>query len=345
MHWKSPMDRLTVRAALAVLAMASTAGVAMAATVQPAAASARSETTATSTPTTTGALIAQVAKSQRGIPYCEGGGGIDGPTVGDASSACAPGVRGYDCMSLAQNAVYQVTGIIVPLSGALPGPGTFIPPNGTVGLKPGDVVFFGGSSLDSYAHSGIYAGHHEIWDALAPGQGVQQHTWAQLDSDYGNVYQGAVRFSTTASPFGITTTSLPDGTVSSQQDVVYYAQDLGFFTRAGIDAEITTFANGAQVSTGVASGAIDIGISSVITLANATIRGLPFVYVAGGGMYTASAPTIVLCVAKDSATSDARELEGKAVSVSGIKDITHLAVVAYLIKGGADPANQASKRK
>jgi NitT/TauT family transport system substrate-binding protein len=118
----------------------------------------------------------------------------------------------------------------------------------------------------------------------------------------------------------------------------YYAQDLGFFTRAGIDAEITTFANGAQVSTGVASGAIDIGISSVITLANATIRGLPFVYVAGGGMYTASAPTIVLCVAKDSATSDARELEGRAVSVSGIKDITHLAVVAYLIKGGADPA-------
>jgi NitT/TauT family transport system substrate-binding protein len=118
----------------------------------------------------------------------------------------------------------------------------------------------------------------------------------------------------------------------------YYAQDLGFFARAGIDAEITTFANGAQVSTGVASGAIDIGISSVITLANATIRGLPFVYVAGGGMYTASAPTIVLCTAKDSTLTDARELEGKAVSVSGIKDITHLAVVAYLIKGGVDPA-------
>jgi NitT/TauT family transport system substrate-binding protein len=118
----------------------------------------------------------------------------------------------------------------------------------------------------------------------------------------------------------------------------YYAQDLGFFSRAGIDAEITTFANGAQVSTGVASGALDIGISSVITLANATIRGLPFVYIAGGGMYTAAAPTIVLCVTKDSTLTDARELEGKTVSVSGIKDITHLAVVAYLIKGGADPA-------
>jgi NitT/TauT family transport system substrate-binding protein len=118
----------------------------------------------------------------------------------------------------------------------------------------------------------------------------------------------------------------------------YYAQELGTFARNGIDAEITTFANGAQVSTGVASGALDVGISSVITLANATIRGLPFVYVAGGGMYTAAAPTIVLCATRDSALSGARELEGKTVSVSGIKDITHLAVVAYLLRGGADPA-------
>jgi NitT/TauT family transport system substrate-binding protein len=118
----------------------------------------------------------------------------------------------------------------------------------------------------------------------------------------------------------------------------YYAQDLGYFTRAGIDAEITTFANGAQVSTGVASGALDIGISSVITLANATIRGLPFVYIAGGGMYSAAAPTIVLCVAKDSPVTNARDLEGKAVSVSGIKDITHLAVVTWLEANGADPA-------
>jgi NitT/TauT family transport system substrate-binding protein len=118
----------------------------------------------------------------------------------------------------------------------------------------------------------------------------------------------------------------------------YYAQDLGYFARAGIDAEVQTFANGAQVSTGVASGALDIGISSVITLANATIRGLPFVYVAGGGMYIATAPTIVLCVARDSPLTGPRELEGKTVSVSGIKDITHLAVVTYLTANGVDPA-------
>jgi NitT/TauT family transport system substrate-binding protein len=119
----------------------------------------------------------------------------------------------------------------------------------------------------------------------------------------------------------------------------YYAQDLGYFARAGIDADITTFANGAQVSTGVAAGALDIGISSVITLANATIRGLPFVYVAAGGMYTSTAPTIVLCVANDSPITTAAQLAGKTVAVSGIKDITHLAVVAWLRANGSDPAS------
>src|SRR5665213_3912944 len=57
----------------------------------------------------------------------------------------------------------------------------------------------------------------------------------------------------------------------------YYGHDTGIFTKAGFADELTSFSNGAQVSTGVASGAIDVGISSVITLANATLRGLPFV--------------------------------------------------------------------
>ena len=41
----------------------------------------------------TGQAIANAAASQSGIPYCEGGGGINGPTVGDGSSTCAAGVK------------------------------------------------------------------------------------------------------------------------------------------------------------------------------------------------------------------------------------------------------------
>jgi NitT/TauT family transport system substrate-binding protein len=117
----------------------------------------------------------------------------------------------------------------------------------------------------------------------------------------------------------------------------YYAQQLGYFDRAGFDVEITNFGGGAQVTTGVESGAIDIGISSVISLAIATVRGLPFVYIAGGGIYTADKPTLALCVAKDSPLHGAHDLEGKTISISGIKDLTHLSVFVYMLKSGADP--------
>jgi NitT/TauT family transport system substrate-binding protein len=116
----------------------------------------------------------------------------------------------------------------------------------------------------------------------------------------------------------------------------YYGHDTGIFAKAGFADEVVSFNNGAAVSAGVASGAIDVGISSVITLANATLRGLPFVYIAAGGLWVSSAPTLALCVAADSPIHDPKAFEGKAISVSGIKDITHLATIAYLANNGVD---------
>ena len=147
---------------------------------------------------TQGDAIVTAAASQAGIPYCEGGGGDNGPT--QVAGCTAPG---YDCMSLAQYAVYQVTGITVPADGEmLPGPnstdwdgqGTYIPSRrGEAALEPGDVVFFGGIDMWHYAHSGIYAGNGEIWDALQTGTPVGEHTLGDLTSIYGD-YDGAVRY-------------------------------------------------------------------------------------------------------------------------------------------------------
>jgi hypothetical protein len=234
----SSRRRLLARAAAALALTASLAGIGgitVIATVHPAGA------------TTTGQAIVVAAASQAGIPYCEGGGGIYGPS--QPTNGMPPcSAKGYDCMSLAQYAVYQVTGITVP-SGtdvSLPGPGTLVPADGTADLQPGDVVFFGGPSLDGYAHSGIYAGGGEVWDDLVPGTTVQEHTLGDLINDYQQVYWGAVRYSgsttppptttttttTTTSPpppptsFSITTSSLAGGTVTSRAHPVTYLQTL-----------------------------------------------------------------------------------------------------------------------
>ena len=116
----------------------------------------------------------------------------------------------------------------------------------------------------------------------------------------------------------------------------YYARAMGVFERAGLAADVITLGNGAAIGAGIASGALDVGVSSVNTLANGAIHGVPFIYIAGGGMYDSNRPTIVLAVAKDSTVTDPRAFEGSSIAITGIKDVTHLAASAYLVQNGVD---------
>ena len=82
---------------------------------------------------TQGDQIAALAASQAGVPYCDGGGSINGPTNGGVvEPGCGAGVKGFDCVTLVQYAVYQATEIALPGNGTQPsGVGTFIAPQAT----------------------------------------------------------------------------------------------------------------------------------------------------------------------------------------------------------------------
>jgi cell wall-associated NlpC family hydrolase len=149
--------------------------------------------------TTTGDQIVAIAASQAGVPYCDAGGGIHGPSHGNVNEAgCGPRVKGFDCMSLVQYAVYQATGIALPSDGSQPkGVGRIIPKARTLAgdmavLQPGDAVYWGGNGIDGFAHSGIYAGDGKVWDAVDVNQPVQTHTMAHLSKIY--AYDGAIRY-------------------------------------------------------------------------------------------------------------------------------------------------------
>jgi NitT/TauT family transport system substrate-binding protein len=119
----------------------------------------------------------------------------------------------------------------------------------------------------------------------------------------------------------------------------YYAQDMGFFTKAGLAVELTTFPNGAAISAGVASGALDIGVSNPVQLANAVVHNVPLAFIAGGALNSTAAPTALLCVAANSTIKDAHDLIGKTIAISALKDSTYLAASLYLAKNGIDPSS------
>jgi hypothetical protein len=179
------------RAVLAVLLVLSLSGLAVSLGVRPAGATTRIGALVPAA--TQGDAIVTAAASQVGIPYCDDGGGINGPSSGGVvEEGCGAGVKGFDCMSLAQYAVYQVTGITLPSNGSqLSGVGTVIPASDTADLLPGDVTYWGGT-LNAFTHSGVYAGDDMVWDAVGPGIPVQLHTLTYLEAIYN--YDGAIRY-------------------------------------------------------------------------------------------------------------------------------------------------------
>jgi len=116
----------------------------------------------------------------------------------------------------------------------------------------------------------------------------------------------------------------------------YYAQDGGFFGRSGLSIELTPFSNGAAMAAACAGGSIDVGTGESTELANGVIRGLPFVIVAGGALWSADAPTTFLCVARNSTIRTAKALEGATIAVPALVSLSATAVKAWLAQGGAD---------
>ena len=119
----------------------------------------------------------------------------------------------------------------------------------------------------------------------------------------------------------------------------FYAKEKGFFTKAQLDVDLVLSGSGGNNATLVAGNALEIGISNTVNLAVAIAHGAPFTIVAGGGLYTAKVPTTAVVVAKDSPVKSARDLVGKTVAVTALKDLTEVGVRAWLDRNGVDSKN------
>jgi NitT/TauT family transport system substrate-binding protein len=117
---------------------------------------------------------------------------------------------------------------------------------------------------------------------------------------------------------------------------VYYAKDMGFFTKAGIDVDITPAANGGASAAAVAGNAIDIGYSDMVSISSGFGHSVPFIVVAPAALHEATAPTNLLLVAANSPIRTAKDLDGKIVAGSGLGTISGYAPRAWIEAGGGD---------
>jgi len=116
----------------------------------------------------------------------------------------------------------------------------------------------------------------------------------------------------------------------------YYALDMGYFRDASIDAQVDPIASGAAITAAVASGAIDIGFSNLISIAVAYKHNAPVTLLAPGSLYLSTIPTSVLMVPINSPVKVARDLNGKTFAANGLKTITQYSAQLWMDKNGGD---------
>jgi NitT/TauT family transport system substrate-binding protein len=114
-----------------------------------------------------------------------------------------------------------------------------------------------------------------------------------------------------------------------------YAKDQGFFTQAGLDADIQFLRSGAAVVEAMVSGSGDFGSSAVSSIAQARARGLPVIIVAAGGLMTGKVDG-ALVVLNDSPIQKAADLNGKTVAVTGLQSFQQYSTQYWIDKNGGD---------
>ena len=116
------------------------------------------------------------------------------------------------------------------------------------------------------------------------------------------------------------------------------AQSNGAFRKAGLDVDIQRGNSGSAVAAAVVGGSLEMGKSSMMSLINAHIKGLPLVLIASAALYNSDAPVVGMIVAKNSPLKTGKDFNGKILSVSSLNDQFQIAMSAWIDARGGDSA-------
>jgi NitT/TauT family transport system substrate-binding protein len=149
---------------------------------------------------------------------------------------------------------------------------------------------------------------------------------------------GAALFAGSSAATSAQTLSIRFGAAGAESfDESFYLIDQRFLRQAGMDGAVQILPNGPTIMDAVLGGSMDVGMSDILQVANAVRRGLPLAFFAGGCLYDTAAPTTRLCVAKASPLRTAKDLEGKTISLQGLKTLAEISTREWLRRNGADP--------
>src|ERR1700722_1573972 len=126
------------------------------------------------------------------------------------------------------------------------------------------------------------------------------------------------------------------GAANESSGTVLYANDLGFFRKAGLDVKLTVLSNPAPMLAAVVSGSMAISGIPLSQAALARAKGIPLVLIAPGSLHLSTVPANALIVLKDSPIQQAADLNGKTIATRDLANMSYLGARAWIDKNGGD---------
>jgi NitT/TauT family transport system substrate-binding protein len=127
-------------------------------------------------------------------------------------------------------------------------------------------------------------------------------------------------------------------TPSADGAAVHYADEMGFFAKAGLNVDIQTMQNNPAIATAVISGAIGIGHGGVDTLAQSHSKNIPLVIIAPAGEYISPQMLHIagLFVPTTSPARVPKDLNGKVAGVASLNGLTATSIRVLIDQNGGD---------
>lgn len=117
---------------------------------------------------------------------------------------------------------------------------------------------------------------------------------------------------------------------------VYYGVRAGIFRKYGLDVSTSIVASGAAAAAALSGGAADVAYTNILTLIQAHTHNVPMVFVAPGNLQLVEHASTLTLVLRDSPIRTGRDLNGKTLGSSSLRDINAAATLAWIDKTGGD---------
>jgi NitT/TauT family transport system substrate-binding protein len=122
---------------------------------------------------------------------------------------------------------------------------------------------------------------------------------------------------------------------------IYYAKEMGFFPKAGLDVDIQSMQGSSLIVSAIVGGTLDLGFDTLDVLATQHLKGIPLVIIAPSHDYLSplTLRTQALIVPANSPLQQAKDLNGKTIAVSTLHSLADLGARVWIDQNGGDSSS------